>query len=174
MTITTLLRSLPAGLTAGFAMLSACAGYAQAPLPSSTDKKLDSPFAAFRLGAAVTPVASLDTGLDITFPRLRIGPAWTTRVDVDFTARFHSASFGSRRDAELALNVCQVYTAGGVNRGRFFLGGGLGPSVGPRNGLTGKVFAGTNFTTVLSLEAEAQFPTSAHVRAVLMLRLSAL
>ena len=174
MTITTLLRNLPAGLTAGFAMLSGGAGLAQAAPASGVDKRLDSPFAALRLGVVVTPVASVDTGLDITFPRLRIGASWTSRVDLDLSARFDSPSFASRRDAELALSLCQVYTPGGVNRGRYFLGAGLGPSFGPRSGLGGKVFAGMNFTPVVSIEAEVQLPPSAPVRAVLMLRLSAL
>src|SRR4051812_10408876 len=106
MSKTTLLRSLPAWLAAGLMLLCGCAGLAQSAPTSSTDrmeagvdKKLDSPFAAFRLGVAATPVLGIDTGLDVTFPRLRIGPAWTTRADLDLSAHFRSRSFASRRDA---------------------------------------------------------------------------
>jgi hypothetical protein len=143
-------------------------------MDAGVGKKLDSPFAAFRLGLVGTPVLGVDTGLDVTFPRLRLGPAWTTRADLDVSAHLRSRSFGSRRDAVVALSACQVYTPGGVNRGRLFLGAGLGPSFGPHSGLGGKVFAGINVTPVVSLEAEAQLPPNAPVRAVLMLRASAL
>ena len=61
-----------------------------------------------------------------------------------------------------------------TSRGRWFLGGGLGPSFGPHSGLAGKLFAGINFTPVVSLEAEAQFPPESGTRAVIMLRFSAL
>jgi hypothetical protein len=166
--------AIPACLAAGMVMLPGRVALGQAAPDSSLDKKLDSPFLSFKLGVAVSPVASVDTGFDITFPRLRLGPSWTTRFDLDLTARFNSHSFGSRRDAEIWTSVCQVYTPGGVNRGRYFLGAGLGPSIGPRTGIAGKVFGGVNFTPVVSLEAEAHFPPSSGVRAVLMLRLSAL
>jgi hypothetical protein len=129
---------------------------------------------AFRIGVAFSSAASVDGGLDVTFPRLRIGPSWTTRFDLDLTARFKSPSFGSRRDAEAWPSLCQVYTPGGVNRGRWFAGAGAGPSFGPRSGFAGKVFAGVNFSPVVSLEAEAQFPPTTGVRTVIMLRLSAL
>ena len=168
-----LVRNLPAVLSAGFLVLSA-AGHAQTAPPASLDKKLDSPFAAFRAGIVVSPAPNVDVGLDFTFPRLRIGPAWTSRADLEFSARFDSPSFGSRRDAVIALSLCQVYTPGGVNRGRYFAGGGLGGSFGPRSGLSGKVFAGVNLSPIVSVEAESQFPPNARVRAVLMLRLSAL
>ena len=145
----------------------------QAKRASDFDK-LDSPFASFRLGVIVSPVASIDTGLDVTFPRLRLGPSWATRFDLDLSAHFASASFGSRRDAEAAVSLCQVYTPGGINRGRFFAGAGIGNSFGPHTGLSGKVFAGYNFTPVLSVQAEAQFPPNAPIRPALMLRLAAL
>ena len=164
-----------ASLATAFAMMGAAVSAgAQSKAPIAAPDKLDSPFAAFRLGAALSPVASVDGGLDVTFPRLRLGAAWVTRADVDISARFNSASFGSRRDAELALSLCQVYTPGGVNRGRLFLGGGIGTSFGPQSGLSGKLFVGTNLSQVISIEAEAQFPPRSGVRAVLMLRLSAL
>jgi hypothetical protein len=163
-----------ASLAAGLAVLPAAAAIAQAQPGASVESKLDSPFAAFRLGAAFSPVASVDVGLDVTFPRLKLGPSWTTRVDLDLTARFSSPSFGSRRDAEVWPSFCQVYTPGGVNRGRLFAGAGAGPSFGPRSGLAAKVFAGINFTPVVSVEAEAQFPPAGGARAVLMLRISAL
>jgi hypothetical protein len=138
------------------------------------DPKLDSPFAAFRLGFILSPVASIDGGLDITFPRLRIGEQWTSRVDFDASARFNSRSFGSRRDAELAVTFNQVYTPGGVNRGRFFLGAGIGQTFGPKSGVSGKVFGGVNISRVVSIEVEGQFPPGSPVRLALMGRLSAL
>lgn len=143
-------------------------------MEAGVDKKLDSPFAAFRLGLVATPVLGVDTGLDVTFPRLRLGPAWTTRADLDLSAYLRSRSFGSRRDAAVALSACQVYTPGGVNRGRLFLGAGVGPWFGPRSGFAGKVFAGINVTPIVSVEAEAHLPPRSPVRAVLMLRVSAL
>jgi hypothetical protein len=135
---------------------------------------LDSPFAAFRIGIIASPIASIDGGLDVTFPRLKISEQWVSRLDFDFAARFNSPSFGSRRDASFGLTFCQVYTPGGVNRGRWYGGAGLGYFFGPRSALGGKVFVGTNFTRVVSLEVEGQFPGDSTTRAVLMLRLSAL
>jgi hypothetical protein len=155
-------------------LLASCAAVAQSSGSSSLDKKLESTFAAFRIGVIATPVASVDTGLDVTFPQLHIGRAWVTRFDLDLSARFNSRSFGSRRDAEIAVALCQVYTPGGINRGRYFVGAGIGPSFGPRSGLAGKVFAGLNFTPVVSLELEGQFPPDSAVRLTAMLRLSAL
>jgi hypothetical protein len=95
------------------------------------------------------------------------------RFDVDLSAHFNSRSFGSRRDASAAATFCQVYTLGGVNRGRYFVGAGIGPSFGPRSGLGAKVFAGINFTPVVSLEVEGQLPGDSTTRLVAMLRLSA-
>lgn len=167
----------PSGLTFVLACLLALSHgsvFAQAPAAAGRDSKLDSPFASFRIGVVASPVASIDGGLDVTFPRLRLGPAWASRVDIDVSARFRSRSFGSRRDADVDLNFCQVYTPGGINRGRYFFGAGLGESVGPRSGLSGKLFAGINFTPVFSLTGEAQFLPQSPVRAVLMLRLAAL
>ena len=154
-------------------MLSA-ACYAQDAPASSLDKKLDAPFAAFRAGIAVSPTPGADVGLDVTFPRLRIGRSWCTRADLEFSAHLDSPSFGSRRDAIITLILCEVYTPGGVNRGRWFVGGGMGASFGPRSGLGGKVFAGLNLTSVVSIEAEGQFSPGSPARAVLMLRWSAL
>jgi hypothetical protein len=169
------LASTPiAGLAAGFILVCGAAAHGQSPAGSPLDKKLDSPFASFRLGAALSPISTVDAGVDVTFPHLRIGTSWTSRLDVEFGARFNSPSFGSRRDAEVSISACQVYTPGGVNRGRYFLGAGLGPSFGPQSGLRGKIFAGLNFSPVVSIEAEAQFPPNSPVRAVFMLRLSAL
>jgi hypothetical protein len=156
-----------------FAMSGGTAGAQSAGSPSM-DTKLDSPFAAFRIGVITSPVASIDTGLDVTFPRLRIGRSWVSRFDLDLSARFNSRSFGSRRDAEIAPTFCQVYTPGGVNRGRFFAGAGIGPWFGPRSGFGGKVFAGINFTPVVSVEVEGQFPPSSAARLAVMVRLSAL
>lgn len=174
MTIKTTYRVLLACLAVWLMTHSGSAALAQSPSGPGIDKKLDSPFAAFRGGIVVSPVASVDIGLDFTFPRLRLGASWTSRLDLDFSARFSSPSFGSRRDAVAAITACQVYTPGGVNRGRYFLGAGIGPSFGPKSGLGGKVFAGINFTPVISLEAEGQFLPESRARAVIMLRLSAL
>lgn len=169
------IRSFSFCLLAAVAICNSCAtAIAQSPPTPNTDKKLDSPFAAFRAGAAVSPVASIATGLDITFPRLRIADAWVTRVDVDLSAHFSSPSFGSRRDAEATFSVCQVYTPGGVNRGRYFVGAGFGPSIGPKSGIGGKLLAGINFSPVVSFEVEARFSPQSPVRAVLMVRLSVL
>jgi len=146
----------------------------QAKANSVPDPKLDSPFATFRLGAAVSPVASVDGGIDVTFPRLRIAEQWASRLDFDLGARFNSRSFGSRRDAELAVTFNHVYTPGGVNRGRFFLGAGIGETFGPKRGISGKVFGGLNFGRVASIEIEGQLPPGSPVRLVLMGRLAAL
>ena len=96
------------------------------------------------------------------------------RARIDLSAHFNSRSFGSRRDAAINVSFCQVYTPGGLNRGRYFLGAGIGPSIGPRSGFGAKLFAGINFTPVVSVEAEERFSSAAPARAVLMLRLSAL
>lgn len=139
-----------------------------------TADSLDSPFAAFRLGVIASPVASIDGGLDVTFPRLTIGKDWVSRVDVDLAARFNSRSFGSRRDASVGLTFCQVFTPGGVNRGRLYAGAGFGYFVGPRSGIGSKVFVGTNLTRVIGLEVEGQFPGDSTARLVVLLRISAL
>ncbi len=174
MNMTNPFRALRTIVAAGLLTVGCQAAFAQAPDSSNLDKKLDSPFAAFRIGVVVSPVASVDGGLDITFPRLRIAPSWASRLDLEAAARFNSRSFGSRRDADGLFTICQVYTPGGLNRGRYFLGAGAGVSVGPRSGFGGKVFAGINLSPVVSIEAEGQFVRSSPVRAVLMLRLAAL
>lgn len=173
MTIKTAFLTVLVFLTMGAGTFSKMA-QAQSSADASINSKLDSPFAAFRIGVIVSPVASGDTGLDITFPRLRIGRSWVSRLDFDFSARFDSPSFGSPRDAEFAATLCHVYTPGGVNRGRYFVGAGVGPTLGHRFGLGGKVFAGMNFTPVVSLEVEGQFPADTGPREAVMLRLSVL
>lgn len=163
-----------AACAASFALFSCVPVRAQSGGSSTIDKKLDTPFASLRIGIVASPAASVDTGLDVTFPRLRIGKSWATRLDIDLSARLSSPSFGSRRDAQAAATFCQVYTPGGLNRGRLFLGAGLGPSFGPKSGLGAKVFAGINFSPVVSLSFEAQFTPGSEVRTVGMLRLAAL
>jgi len=165
---------MPAAIAAGILVSCSLAANGQEAADSRSDRRLDSPFAAFRAGVVLTPTRDIDAGLDITFPRLRAGREWVTRFDFDGSARIHSASFGSRRDAQLAIDACQEFTPGGVNRGRWFVGGGIGPVIGPRSGFGGKLFAGYNFTPIVSVEAEAQVQARASTRAVLMLRLSAL
>ena len=148
---------------------------AQAKTGSGPDRKLDTPFASFRAGLALAPEASVDVGLDVSFPQVRLfGKSWFSRGDVDLTARLDSPSFGSRRDGEAAISLCQVYAPMGANRGRYFIGAGIGPSFGHRNGIGGKLFVGMNFSSVVSVEADAQFPPGASLRAALMVRLSAL
>lgn len=140
----------------------------------SDSPDLHSPFASFRIGVITTPVAGIDGGLDISFPQSHFAKRWVTRIDADLSARLISPSFGSRRDAALGLFFCQVYVPQGVNRSHFFGGFGLGPFIGPRSSIGGKIFGGIQVSRVVSLEAEGQFTGESTTRAVLMLRLSAL
>ena len=147
--------------------LSSCA-------PARDDRLLATPFATFRLGFSDLPVPTIDGGLDVTFPRLGIAKNWAGRLDLDASARLHSPSFGSTRDAVIALTACQVYTPGGVNRGGIFVGGGIGPSFGAFGGIGGKVFIGTNVTRVLSFELDGQFPGDSSGRIIFLIRGAAL
>jgi len=148
-------------------------GRAQTAPASTRDSKLDSPFASFRVGVSASDSKAVDTGLDVTFPKIGTG-SLVTRLDVDLTAHFRSASFGSRRDSELAISLCGVYAPGGINRGRYFLGAGVGPVAGPQSGIGGKVFGGINFNKSISAEVEGQFPPNSPVRISFLLRLAAL
>jgi hypothetical protein len=122
----------------------------------------------------VSPVLSFAGGLDATFPKLGIGKEFAARVDVDFLTRFNSPSFGSLRDTKIGLNFCQVYTPGGVNRGRLYGGGGVGYYLGKHGQFGGKAFVGTNFSTTIGLEFGAHFTGSGQTQFALQLRLSAL
>ena len=141
---------------------------------AGTDNKLDSPYAALRFGIVASPILGADAGLDVTFPRLSLGKSWSTRLDLDLEARLVSRSFGSRRDGEAYTMLCQVYTPGGVNVGRYFVGAGAGVVFGPHSGLAAKLFAGINISKVVSLELEERFPGDATTRTVVMIRFSAL
>jgi hypothetical protein len=137
------------------------------------ESHLDSPFATFRGGIVVSPVLSFAGGLDATFPKLGIHKDFVSRFDVDFLTRFDSPSFGSLRDARIGLNVCEVYTPGGVNRG-LYGGGGVGYYLGRQGHVGGKVFVGTNFSPTVGVEFGPQFTGVGPAQWTLQFRLSAL
>ena len=124
-----------------------------------TEVDVTSPYASFRLGFVVSPILSIQGGLDVVFPRFAVAKGWTTRVDGEFSARLNSPSFGSRRDSVFSLNFCQAYSQGEFSRSKFYLGGGVGIFFGPFKGaLGGKLFVGSHLSQTVSFELQALFP----------------
>lgn len=140
----------------------------------AADTDVSSPFASFRGGVVVSPVLSFAGGLDATFPNLGVSRDFAGRFDVDFLTRFNSPSFGSLRDARVGLNFCEVYTPGGVNRGRWYGGAGLGYYFGKVGHFGGKAFIGTNFSPTIGLELGAHFTGAGQAQLAVQMRLSAL
>ena len=144
--------------------------------PSNSEKeRFETPFAAFRLGLGVSPNLSAQVGLDVTFPRFSLGRSWVTRFDFEAQALLTSPSFGSRRDSVFSFNLCQIYSPGGANRSKFYMGGGIGTFYGPFSGtLGGKLFIGSNVSNNVAFELQTLFPGGNSPQIVIGIRLSAL
>ncbi len=140
----------------------------------SAKTRFETPFAAFRLGLVVSPNLNAQVGLDVTFPRFSLGRSWVTRFDFEAQALLTSPSFGSRRDSVFSFNLCQIYSPGGANRSKFYVGGGLGTFYGPFSGtLGGKLFLGSNVSDNVAFELQTLFPGGNSPQIALGIRLSA-
>ncbi len=147
----------------------------ESPRSKSEKERFETPFAAFRLGLAVSPDLGAQVGLDLTFPRLSLGRSWVTRFDLEAQALLTSPSFGSRRDSVFSFNLCQIYSPGGANRSKFYIGGGIGTFYGPFSGtIGGKLFLGSNVSNTVAFELQTLFPGGNSPQVVLGVRLSAL
>ena len=159
---------------AAFAQSERSDGKLESSHAKSEKERFETPFAAFRLGLGVSPNLAAQVGLDVTFPRFSLGRSWVTRFDFEAQALLTSPSFGSRRDSVFSFNLCQIYSPGGANRSKFYIGGGIGAFYGPFSGtIGGKFFLGSNVSDNVAFELQTLFPGGNSPQVVLGIRLSA-
>lgn len=128
-----------------------------------------SPFPiALRLGAMVSPRTKFAGGIDITFPRIGIGPGWETRADADAIV---SANLGGVSTL-VPLTIDEIYSKGLIGGNRIYLGGGIGPYIGSQTRFGGKVFVGADFARHLGAEVGVHFPGSSNTLVTAQIRVS--
>jgi hypothetical protein len=122
-------------------------------------------YAALRLGLTVSPRVKFVGGVDVTLPKLSIGPGFTTRVDAEAIV---SANFGGVSTL-VPLTINEVYTHGLTGGWRIYGGAGIGPYFGDVTRFGGKVFIGAGMGRVAG-ELDLHFAGFGDPYLALMLR----
>lgn len=107
-----------------------------------------------RLGAVVSPRLRFDGGLDFTIPGLHIGQSIGARIDADAII---SANFGGVTTL-FPIDFDLVYHPSVIGIHGLYIGAGIGPYLGERTRLGGKILAGAELGHSFGLEGAIHFP----------------
>jgi len=135
----------------------------QSPSPPPGYAPGEAGYASVRLGILPSNSSQFVVGLDFTLTRLRLSPAFVTRVDADLFAPFNTRQYTNTPKSRLGLTLDEVYVGNPTAHHGFYAGLGIGPyyQVNPHAVRFGaKLFIGANFSRILSAEVGVHFPGS--------------